>query len=239
MSKSLTLIDCLKAFNRGERYWLSKNALGKGNDLELYLDMGFRDKVLKKAKIPGPYPSPEKIWWATEYKFNWLAGALMCYRQGELGLESIDNNILNEPNSDTQKQYILDPAQEDADLVISFKASDESSEKYHIIIIEAKVCGPWNSKQFISKYERIQTLKDLIKERKINVHIAFLLASRKEPELLMEKVNNRLNEEKKQPINDSLAHVVLDVDDNLKKITRFNDTKMWKTEQMWKTEPAK
>jgi len=172
----LTLIDCLRRFNRKERYWLLRNALGTENN-NLYLPLGadFLHKVLNALKIPG-FPAREEVWWAMDYHFDWLAGALKLY--GRQGIEGIKPELRTKFG---ETSPTISGSQEDIDFVISF-------EKY-IILIEAKGVTPWSAKQFKSKEERIDLLKKLSRAYDCDVHFEFLLLSPNEPKKLTSQDN--------------------------------------------------
>jgi hypothetical protein len=67
-----TLVECLKLFNRKERYWLIRNALGQ-NSGDLPLSDSFRQKLGKEIGTE----IPVEAWWALDYHIDWLFGALV------------------------------------------------------------------------------------------------------------------------------------------------------------------
>ena len=157
----LPLVDCLKLFNRKERYWLLRNALGAGSTLELPLSMGFLEIVLRKVGISS-MPDMKNVWWAMDYHFDWLVGALWLYAKGE---DIYDKPIpLTEPN-------IISGSQEDIDFIIAFDSQ--------IVLIEAKLATSWDSEQFKSKCNRLTSLREIIKELNLNIDIKFVIAADK------------------------------------------------------------
>ena len=70
----MELVEALESFNRKERNLLIRAALGHQNE-RLLLSDSFCTKVDDWLKIG---LSPE-AWWATDYHFSWLAGALCLY----------------------------------------------------------------------------------------------------------------------------------------------------------------
>lgn len=163
----LSLTSCLKLFNRKERYWLLRNALGDEN-LNLPLGKPFLEKVLEVLPITPPSTTDE-IWWGMDYHFDWLAGALKVY--GQQGFGGIA------PRKSSVNGEVISGTQEDVDFIISFGN--------HLILIEAKGVTSWNSKQFKSKLNRVETLKKLIVEYRCpDIFIHFILISPKVPKRL-------------------------------------------------------
>lgn len=121
------LVDALRKFNRKERYWLLHNAIGKKFET---LDEGFRKRFEEKTGIP----IPDNHWWAMDYHFDWLTGALHLAGGGKMD-ES-------QPIVDGQ----VTGTQEDIDLVIAFGDT--------LILIEAKGDTPWSNKQLNEKVNK-------------------------------------------------------------------------------------
>ena len=147
----LTLIECLKIFNRKERYWLLRKALGDEKK-SLPISKSFLKEVLKTFDIEES-PSIEEVWWAMDYHFDWLAGALLLYAKQEIEKPNF-RKLIKKPTfrtlDESECEYITG-TQEDVDLVICFGN--------YIILVEAKGVTNWNIKQFESKLERSYLLE--------------------------------------------------------------------------------
>jgi hypothetical protein len=97
-----SLSKTLERFNRKERNLLVRAILGdKEKHLELSKD--FRDKVADALIIDA---IGADAWWATDYHYDWLAGALAVYVEGESAVQkrSVKGGVheekprLNRPN---------------------------------------------------------------------------------------------------------------------------------------------
>jgi hypothetical protein len=74
------LANILERFNRKERNLLIRDILGcRGKPLLLASD--FCERLAKTVGIPKE--SVEGAWWATDFHFDWLAGALDLYEGGD------------------------------------------------------------------------------------------------------------------------------------------------------------
>lgn len=132
------LTECLERFNRKERYWLIRNALGDPG-APMLLAPSFLKTLREKTKLE----IPDDAWWAIDYHIDWLFGALQCFlRRDEKGAYHAD---------------LLTGSQEDFDFVVAYDRT--------LILIEAKATGPWRTVQCESKFERLDRLeKTLLKE---------------------------------------------------------------------------
>jgi hypothetical protein len=75
------LANILERFNRKERNLLIRDILGcRGKTL--LLASGFCERLAKTVGLPKE--SLEDAWWATDYHFDWLAGALLTFLKGEI-----------------------------------------------------------------------------------------------------------------------------------------------------------
>jgi len=159
-----TIATTLKRFNRKERYWVVRTALGSHGET---LDAGFcaaLERVLsdKEVKI-----NPREAWWGMDYHFNWLFAALRMHcDEYEPGEERAWSNAAGAVQGN----------QEDIDLVVA-TGSD-------LILVEAKN-GAWSSDQLRSKIERLKLLQADesgvvgLGERSIRLH--FVLMSPSDP----------------------------------------------------------
>jgi hypothetical protein len=155
ISAKITLVEALKMFNRKERYWLIRNALGVNSEK---LDSEFR-KLLKEKHF---IEVPENAWWAMDYQIDWLIGALHLFKcQGE-------EAVCEKP--EINKPQLFTGTIQDIDFLVAFKNT--------LIFIEAKGDAPWNCEQLNSKIGRLQ---NIVKEFN-SVETHFLLISPKPPQ---------------------------------------------------------
>jgi len=173
------LSETLERFNRKERCLLVRAVLGD-NEKKLLLDKAFLKEVATELNIT---PIDQKTaWWATDYHYDWLAGALAIHIEGEEGEIHKPRTNLSATSEPPKQRYLVEGNQEDADLVIA-SGSD-------LILIEAKAYGAWTNKQMTSKLARLEllhqelvSLNDKIKpENELRLHL--LLCSPKKPEKL-------------------------------------------------------
>ena len=66
----MKIVEALKKFNRKERYWVVRNALGPTSN---QLGEGFRADLQRTIGIE----IPEDAWWSIDYHIDWLVGALI------------------------------------------------------------------------------------------------------------------------------------------------------------------
>ncbi|MBO6560249.1 MAG: hypothetical protein JJ959_06910 [Nisaea sp.] len=130
----MKLTDALAQFNRKERYWLIRNALGSKAET---LDIDFRSRLGSLINVA----IPDNAWWAMDYHLDWLVGAL---------------HLIDERVDETQVQrndhQLVKGNQEDLDLVIAFGET--------LILIEAKGAESWNNAQINSKINRLNDLRE-------------------------------------------------------------------------------
>jgi hypothetical protein len=82
---------------------------------------------------------PQDAWWAMDYHFDWLIGALHLYEGGE-------------QNKPIEKyRNLIQGTQEDMDLVIAFDKT--------LILIEAKGVTSWGNGQLNDKVDRLEKLE--------------------------------------------------------------------------------
>lgn len=225
----ISLVDCLKLFNRKERYWLLRNALGKGSNLCLHLDNVFLSKILKTVKI-SVVPLPQDVWWAMDYHFDWITGALKLY--SEQKIEKPEYSELF-----TSGKPIISGTQEDIDFIISFEK--------HIILIEAKGTIAWNSKQFSNKLHRIAALKQFINKYTCSdIKIEFLLISPIKPKRLEKSMSQDMSHVKYIQMsipNDGIAANTTAINNNYRflKTTRCDqDGNQIQSGKYWKIAPT-
>lgn len=137
---SSSLVQYLQMFNRKERYWLLKNALG-----ELHSDLPLSISFRKRLSAVIEQNIPEDAWWAIDFHIDWLFGALVLDRMG-----SSDGEPLQNPQSEgmeSRGHRLIRGTQEDFDLIVAFDRT--------IILIEAKGVTNWGNEQLASKCRRL------------------------------------------------------------------------------------
>ena len=137
-----TLAGILERFNRKERNLLIRDILDC-RDRPLPLAKDFCQRLADAIGVDRELL--EGAWWATDFHFDWLAGALLTFMRGETlkRQENTHNLIMGN--------------QEDLDLVVV--AHDPSgATPHHLILIEAKAYGGFTNKQWESKVARLEQL---------------------------------------------------------------------------------
>ncbi|GLK80407.1 hypothetical protein [Methylopila turkensis] len=125
----------LADFNRKERYWLLRDALGPSSDR---LSASFLEKF-----EPAWRPSAE-AWWAMDYHFDWMVAAI--WQAGRDAGTLIDSDKIKFAAE-------IKGTQEDVDLIIA--------DEFRIWLCEAKFGGALSQKQMTSKMQRVFQLKEL------------------------------------------------------------------------------
>lgn len=136
----MNIVEALRQFNRKERYWLIRNALGPSSG---QLGEDFRNAIGALLGIQ----VPEDAWWAMDYHLDWLVGALALERDGGMVGDAQLNlvaHVNNEPVA------LVQGNQEDVDLVVAFGST--------LILIEAKGDTSWSNTQLNSKVARLQLI---------------------------------------------------------------------------------
>jgi hypothetical protein len=133
-------VDALERFNRKERNLLVRDALGN-QKIPVRLSSDYCSRIERELKTS---VDPSQAWWATDYHFDWLAGALALHVLGDDALSRIWPN-------DPARPKLIRGTQEDIDLVV---ATDT-----HLILIEAKANAPFTGKQMRSKLQRFSLLR--------------------------------------------------------------------------------
>lgn len=157
------IAEILSRFNRKERDWLVKNAVGKS---ALSSEFCRRVEGALGGSLP-PMAIPTDAWWAMDYHLDWLAAALWAYAH---------------PECDTTWQpraELIKGTHEDVDLIIAFDTT--------IILVEAKGVRAWDNDQMDRKIERLLGL-GLQPDGSVTiapaVRILFALASPRSPKNL-------------------------------------------------------
>ena len=131
----LNLVKLLSRFNRKERYFLIKQALGT-----FHLSPKFRKDL---ACVIGLDEIPSSAFAAMDYHLDWIAAALHKFEYGG------DSNLFNNP-----KQHIVTGNQRDVDLLVAFA----NPSQCHIVMIEAKADSSWDNDQMNKKAKRLKEI---------------------------------------------------------------------------------
>lgn len=126
------IAEALKKFNRKERYWLIRNALGPSSG---QLGEKFREELKSTIGIE----IPKNAWWSMDYHLDWLVGALALFEDHEINVKARDN-----------RAGLVKGNQEDIDLIVAFENT--------LILIEAKGDTSWSNAQLGSKLPRLEAI---------------------------------------------------------------------------------
>ncbi len=160
----MTLAEALARFDRKERNWLVRDALGDGAR-KLAPDFGARVSKAVKPREPD-FQLDENAWWAVDYHVDWIVAALHILRYGV---------------PDPKQAQLNDPAtvkghHQDVDLVIASGTT--------LILVEAKGVGSWSGNGLEDKAERLKALTPSVIEsdgRAGPIRVHFVLCSPKKP----------------------------------------------------------
>lgn len=158
----MNIADALKKFNRKERYWLIRNALGAGSDR---IGERFRHQLGTTIGID----IPQDAWWSMDYHLDWLVGALALFQ---------DEEIIGKAQSNPDG--LVQGNQEDIDLVVAFGTT--------LILVEAKGDTSWSNAQLNSKVPRLEAIlgKNHVNHSKLNdLSVYFVLMSPKRSDKLL------------------------------------------------------
>jgi hypothetical protein len=169
------LANILERFNRKERNLLIRDILGDPGTLPR-LASDFCERLAKTVAITKE--SLESAWWATDYHFDWLAGALLTFMKGET------------QNPQENGSGLVKGNQEDVDLVVVVHVP-AAKTPHHLIMIEAKGYGHFTNEQYENKIARLEKLYAFYRKleeespRKITFH--YVLYSPTSPPNLVPK----------------------------------------------------
>ena len=137
------LARTLERFNRKERHWLIRDALGPA---AAKLDEPFLRRVEQAVRVRDPgFNVDLNAWWAIDYHLDWLIAALHIREYGELSAR------LPQPN----KEGLVRGNQQDIDLVIASGTT--------LVLVEAKGVGSWPGGGLKDKVDRLRSMTpDLI-----------------------------------------------------------------------------
>ena len=133
----MTFAEHLARFNRKERYWLLRDALGDG---AVRLSGKFLDKFPKERR-----PSVN-AWWAMDYHLDWIVASIWSAGLERQALGKAEKVIFAAAIKGTQ---------EDVDLLIV--------EGDRVWLCEAKFSGALSTSQIDRKVERVKELRHLAK----------------------------------------------------------------------------
>lgn len=140
----MTLTQVLQRFNRKERHWLVRDALGSASR---HLDRDFLGRVETVVRQRDPnFRMKLGAWWATDFHIDWLVAALHVLR-------SETDATTPQPNGDGR----VTGSQQDIDMIV---ASDST-----LILIEAKGVGSWANQGLRDKVERLRRLTNVVLDK--------------------------------------------------------------------------
>jgi hypothetical protein len=164
------LAAALEKFNRKERNLLIRDILG-GTRIVPPISEEFDERLTKALQItPG---SLKCAWWATDFHFDWLAGALLTFVKGKTIATQVNEASLIQGN------------QQDVDVIFAAHDPSPTAEVPHrLILMEAKAYGYFRTEQHRRKVARLDQLYDfyerLGKEPKHKIRFQYVLCSTKE-----------------------------------------------------------
>ena len=154
------LIDLLSRFNRKERFFLIRQALGhEGGAKGFTLAPGFRKKLGSVIEVEVPCTA---LAWM-DYHLDWMAASLWAHRKPGY-LDTIF------PNPD---QRVVTGTQRDIDLLIAFKTGDN----HHLVLLEAKGYDDWDNRQLAKKSKHLKEIFGPHGDKHPNVKPYFCLSS--------------------------------------------------------------
>jgi len=157
------LIEHLTSFNRKERFFLLRDALGKD---KFSLDKGFRSRLKDSLGLsipPGAYV-------AMDYHLDWLQMAVYLAMSGDTDTLIPKGKVLAEDQEEFNKNQM------DVDLLIAF----DEGPKTHIVMVEAKLDTSWTNTQMDAKVARLKQVFPHPWDTD-TIHPHFVLVSRSKP----------------------------------------------------------
>lgn len=168
-----TLANILERFNRKERNLLIRDILDC-RDEPMPLASDFRERLAKAVGVSKE--CLDGAWWATDFHFDWLAGALLTFMKAETQRRQENHPKLVMGN------------QEDLDLVVVAHAP-AATRPQHLILIEAKAYGHFSTEQYRSKVARLEALyafyRELERESPHRISFHYVLYSPTRPTKLV------------------------------------------------------
>ncbi len=154
------LIKLLESFNRKERFFVIKQALG---------NFQLSDKFKRELGDATNLAIPPDVFTAMDYHLDWLTAALYAHECGD-----VDHFF------DNPQPQVVKGNQEDTDLLVAFK----EDEQYHIVLVEAKAATGWTNKQMRSKAGRLTQIFGSDGNRYPGIRPHICLASPRRPKQL-------------------------------------------------------
>jgi hypothetical protein len=157
-------LECrLSRFNAKERFALIQRVLG----VDFVPHDDFVAEILRECEIMADH---RDVFCAMDFHLDWLYAAL----------------INKELNPDLRMPLVADKdfgapvtgRQQDADFILCF--TDEASDKTHLLLIEAKGVGSWDTKQIRSKLNQYRAMREAFAANP-NVAPRLILMSQKDP----------------------------------------------------------
>lgn len=145
------LVETLKRFNRKERNWLVRDALGEGAEK---LSTSFRNRLSESIRpIDKDISVPDDAWWCTDFHIDWLIGALTMLQSSTTGGDVVGVAPFEKPPSKeppSKERMIVTGNQQDIDLVVAWGTT--------LVLIEAKGVGSWKGNGTTGKLQRLSAL---------------------------------------------------------------------------------
>ena len=154
------LLELLESFNRKERFFLIRHALG-----DFQLGSEFSRQLGDEIGLT----IPRGAFSVTDYHIDSLAAVVWAHRRGDV------KGIFKNP-----QQRLVRGNQEDIDLLVGFKDDGQ----YHLVLVEAKGVGSWDNRQLLSKADRLRQIFGCDGDRHPGVVPHFCLMSPRPPQQL-------------------------------------------------------
>ncbi len=164
------IIENLRRFNRKERYYLIRAALGIS---EFKLGESFRKRLENYLGLR----VPEDAFVAMDYHLDWIYASLHLADKGK----NLDKAVTDKPFSRYDEKTgckVITATQQDIDLLIAYGGDNEC----HLLLLEAKGDDGFNNAQLKKKADRLKGIFGECGRRWSGVEPHFALISRKEPD---------------------------------------------------------
>lgn len=153
------LIDLLDKFNRKERFFLVRQALGAEEGAKGFLlAESFRTKL--GEAIGTEIPADALAW--MDYHLDWIAASLWAAGKSDL---------LCKPISSSDQAFT--GTQQDIDLLVAFNREG----RCHLVLLEAKGYDSWSNSQLCKKSKRLEAIFGANGDRHSKVQPYFCLIS--------------------------------------------------------------
>lgn len=156
----------LSRFNAKERFSLIQRVLG----VRFVPHADFLGEVLAKCRIDA---NPENVFCAMDFHLDWLYAALMS--------DELHKNKPVPLVADESGAFPVTGRQQDADFVLCFTERPANAPTVtHLLLVEAKGVGSWDTKQMRSKLAQYRAMKPAF-DRNPNVRPRLVLMSPLDP----------------------------------------------------------